>query len=327
MKRFVNNIISLNLDEISSYDFPLNEYFGLEIVENEIKYEFLIKISSVNKNLICNGSGGVYRTGPEAIEPPIFNRHSWYNEFEESFLVYNDPCYYHDDDVRIGWYVGTPKIYYLEIIARIITKIVESVGIKNENILFFGSSGGGFSAIQLGTLIKKSTVLVNNPQTIVKNYHRDHVENMLNRCFKGLNEEFIFDEYGYRLNVIEMFKKENYVPNILYFVNSKSIADVKSHLIPLIEGISELSFHHKDLEIVLYSDDRGHSPMADSMQSISLIAEKKLYNYKNHTLPSKKLKNLEKENKILKYELEKYKSRKIVKFANKLLKIKNLIKK
>ena len=60
--------------------------------------------------------------------------------------------------------MGKIDDWYLLVIADIIQILALKNNIKPKNVLFFGSSGGGFTAIMLSTFIKNSSVIVNNPQ-------------------------------------------------------------------------------------------------------------------------------------------------------------------
>ncbi len=324
MKRIVNNIITLEIKDLIDFDFPYNELFGLEVIDNNIKYEFLIRFSNYNKRLLCFGSGAVARKGSKAINPPIFNRYSWNEEFNESILFYNDPTLYLSDNLRLGWGVGTTDDYYLETIAKIIDIISKNLEIKQKNILFYGSSGGGFTSIQLATLIKKSTALVNNSQFILRNFNLSgHYDDMIKTCFKKIDGEYL-NKYEYRLNVLEMFKKEEYIPPIIYYVNAGSQRDINKQCIPFINGISELSFFDDNIQIFLYNSENEHDPLnkKDSIKLIKMVSHQDVPNHKNKTSQDIQIKNMKKENQSLKKSLNKYKSRKIVKFTNKLLKIK-----
>ena len=42
MEELVNNVITLDMDEIESYDFPLDDVFGLEVINKGIKFCFII---------------------------------------------------------------------------------------------------------------------------------------------------------------------------------------------------------------------------------------------------------------------------------------------
>ena len=128
MDKLVNDIIRLDINEIENYKFPLNEPFGLEIKYEGIRFCFIINFSSKNKNLICCGSGAHARDSRTSkgilIKPPFFDRWSWYKYFDESFIAYSDPMFFYDDEITLGWFVGEKNHWYIEIIAKIIEKIM-----------------------------------------------------------------------------------------------------------------------------------------------------------------------------------------------------------
>ena len=363
MKILVDKSIRLNSDEIANYKFPFNEFFSLEITENKVKYEFLIRFSSSNKNLICFGGGGIERKGPKAKKPPVFNRHSWNEFFEESVLFYNDPTLYLSDELRFGCGIGTQDVYYLEVIAKIIEKLSKKAKINPEDILFYGSSGGGFTSIQLASLIRNSTALTNNSQFILKNFNLSgHYDDILNTCFNGLTEKEVLEEYGYRLNVLKMFSKEKYIPKIIYCVNASSRRDLILQLIPFIKGLNDLPYFNDNIEIIIYYDKKDihellnkkksidwilnqHSPLTkqvllnykdsidliakqheplnnkDSIDLIKFVIKNKLHKKDRSFYSYDQIQKLEKENKLLKKSLKNYKSRKIVRATDKILKI------
>ena len=114
----IDNIIKIDSDEIFNYPFPLDEPFGLEIIHNGNIYDFIIRLSSNNDNLICFGSGHNGRNMKdhknELIKPPFLNRWSWYKYFEESVIAYADPTFFRDEKITLGWYVGAQE-WYLKI--------------------------------------------------------------------------------------------------------------------------------------------------------------------------------------------------------------------
>ena len=165
MKNLVDKVIELDYDDVENYNFPLDEPFGLEIIHNGIIYDFIINLSSSNKNLICFGSGhngrNMRNSKNELIAPPFLNRWSYYKYFDESVIAYADPTFFRDEKITLGWYVGGSE-WYLKTISKIIENICINQNIQHNNILFYGSSGGGFVSIALATLIKESKALVNN---------------------------------------------------------------------------------------------------------------------------------------------------------------------
>lgn len=275
MESLVNEIIKLNIDEIDSFNFPIYELIGIEVMYNNIKFEFIAHFTE-NPNLICFGAGRrpTNKTDEKKlIEPPYFPRWSWYREFDENFIAYSDPMFYLDEEMSIGWYVGDKTDWYLEIISKIIEKISSNRKISNNNILFFGSSGGGFSSVALATFIRNSHALINNTQFDIMNFNSSDVNKLfeiLHHFFNGYSDEEIFNEIKYRLSNIELFKKLNYVPDITYYVNANSSLDISKQCMPFINDLLKLNFFEDNFQVHFYHDDNGHHPM-DKFKTIDVI--------------------------------------------------------
>lgn len=260
MKELVNNIIECDFEEIQRIDFPQNERFGLITYINNVKYEFILNLKG-SEHILVLGSGA--RPENQTIEQkqrPFFNRWSW--NFEESMIVYNDPTTYLNEEIRCGWGVGTKEDYYLENISKIILEITKNLKISNENIIFYGSSVGGFMSILLSTMIKNSISIAEIPQLDISNYWRGHWERIIKYCFHGLNEEEIKREYGDRIDVIEKFKKESYVPKSLLILDCSDSYDLNEHYIPFFTRLMELPYSDAENNIRIRIDgkNQGHVP-------------------------------------------------------------------
>ncbi|MBF4468092.1 MAG: hypothetical protein ISP01_01675 [Methanobrevibacter arboriphilus] len=310
MKNWVNNIINLKIDDITKYKFPTDEYFGLEVLDNNVKYEFIIRLSSSNKGLLCLGSGVIDQKTKSI---PRFQRYRWKDHFEESLIYYFDPTLYLTDELQVGWCIGTKDDWYLEKISEIIKKIIHTSKIKEEHVLFYGTSAGGFVSAMLATMIKGSTAFVGNFQySILKVHAKTHLENMKKYCFEGLNNETIKSEYGYRIDLIEMFKKEKYVPPIIYYVNANSKVDILGQCVPFIKDLEKLDYSDNDIEIIIYHDENGHRSRViygEAYEFIQMILKRKIYRYYNRSpVPNKKIIKINRENHALKAELKKMKN-------------------
>ena len=214
MEDMVDTVIKLKLDEIEMYDFPLDEVFGLEVNHDNVRYCFIIKLASNNKNLLCFGPGAFLRnqktSDGKLITPPFFTRWKWHMYFKESFISYADPIFLYDEKIKVGWFVGTKDTWYLEVVSEIIKKIAINQQIKNSNMLFYSSSAGGFTSIELGTLIKGSKVIVDNTQFNVLHYRKVHVDTLfelLQKEFPDMTRPEIEEHLKCRLDTIELFKK------------------------------------------------------------------------------------------------------------------------
>lgn len=264
-----NRNLTLQMNELESADLPLDEFISLEISHNNVKYEFLVRFSSTNKNLICFGSGAY--TPNENLTPPIYRRHSWQSEFEESVIYYNDPSLYNHPQLNLGWGVGKNDDWYLLTIKDIISKLAHKNGIKPKDTLFFGSSGGGFTALMLSAMTKDSSVIVNNPQIFLVNYHKNFFNRMIKYCFDDTDLENILSKYGHRFDVTEIFKRENYIPLMTYLVNISSENDVKNQFVPFISRLSSLEDFKKKVEVILYRDEGGHEAVFNTIETIIMI--------------------------------------------------------
>lgn len=301
MNRILDNIIKIDFNDIDEYDFPKDELFGLMVFIDSVPYCFTIRFASKNDNLLCFGPGAQNRNVEgKVITPPYFQRWSWHDEFAESVITYADPSYFYDEDIRIGWFVGERSRWYLENVALIIEKLSQNNNTEPQNILFYGSSAGGFVSIALATLIQGSKALVNNSQFILMNYEEEHLNrlfNYLKRTFGDLSRDEIISLIDYRINLIELFKKQGYVPQISYYVNSESKRDIYNQCIPFIDEISKLDFFDNKLDIHFYKEirDTPHSPLGKKKIVPILKSFSNQSNVKNEKNDSDEIIKLQKE--------------------------------
>lgn len=270
------DIIFVTIEELRQIDLPLNRRFELNVSWEGVNYEFLLYLTNV-KRLICFGSGAMNLK--ETYNLPLYKRHSWYKHFKESTLYYNDPTLYlppnsdtfPDKDISIGWGVGTENCWYLEKIGEIIQIIANKINVPVNDLLFFSSSGGGFMSIVLATLIKGSFAIANNPQIFIENFdYRDKANKMLDTCFPGLDKEIILKKYKHRIDCIELFKKENYVPPVRCIFNIHSAKDVHTQVIPAIKALEEIDINNP-FSIEFYSEEGNHNGVISKKDSINLL--------------------------------------------------------
>ena len=113
----------------------------------------------------------VVLSGAKANNPPEFRRWSWHNVFNGSMLCIADPSYMQNDKLYLGWYYGTKSHCYRKMIADIVLKIANFLKVENNDVYFYGSSGGGTAAIHCAGLIQNSTAIAINPQIFLELYH------------------------------------------------------------------------------------------------------------------------------------------------------------
>lgn len=130
---------------------------------------FFHKGSASKLYVMFNGSRS--RSGGSAAAPlPAFSRWSWYKETDASLLSLEDPMYYTFPDCTLGWYYGTKDEDYRAYCAQCIKKIAELLNIENENIVLYGSSGGGTAAIGVSRYLPGCCAVAINPQIFLDRY-------------------------------------------------------------------------------------------------------------------------------------------------------------
>ena len=252
--------IKTDIKSIKELIIGKNEPLNLVIQWDEVKYEFLVNLKDNTENLIVLGSGA--HDPKKGDKPPIIQRHSWINDFDESLIYYNDPTLYLGE-MNLGWGYGTHERHYIEEISIILKEIFIKNSVRNENVFFYGSSGGGFMSAMLACLVKGSTAIVNNPQTIVTNYFKPLVKKMYDAVYDDNSSDFK-SFITSRVNLIEFFKLNQYVPHIVYTQNLASKHDIERHLTPFIKELSQLDdklFSGKINMQYYMNKKQGHNPL------------------------------------------------------------------
>ena len=117
---------------------------------------------------------------------PVFNRWTWaeMKKFPGHVLCVADPTLELHDAMNLGWYLGTDENDASEELSRFIRRFAEVLGIPEDKIVIWGSSGGGFAALALASRIEKATAVAVNAQTDILAYEiARHIEAVRRSCF------------------------------------------------------------------------------------------------------------------------------------------------
>ena len=279
MDEIVEEIIQCELNEIKNRDFPLNKRCGLVVYINNVKYEFLINLKD-SEQLLVLGSGARY--GTQTIEQkhrPYFNRFTW--DFDTSTLNYNDPTTYLNDEIVCGWGVGTKEDFYLENISIIINEVAKNIGITPENMVFYGSSAGGFMSIMLSTMIKRSIAIAEIPQLDLTDYYPIHWNRIKKYCFGDIGEEEIKSKYYNRISVVEQIKKEKYIPNAYLILDCSCQEDYVNMYLPFFNILNQLPYENKNhIRIRIDGKHQGHHVL-DKESAMELVKNVFKLHYEN----------------------------------------------
>lgn len=258
MKDLVDEIHYCKFDEIKSQTFPLNKLFGLVVTMDNVDYEFLLNLKSTEKILIIGSGARNPNTSIEDKKRPLFHRWSW--KFMQSVIFYNDPTIYLSPELLGGWGLGTCENWYLKNISLILDEILDTISVENKNVIFYGSSLGGFNSIMLSILMKDTLSIAEIPQFDITKWGY-HWNELKKHCFNDMPEEEIKEKYGYKIDVIELIKQEQYIPNAHLILDCSSVYDFQNIYLPFFSRLNELPFSEEKNRIRVRIDGKnaGHS--------------------------------------------------------------------
>jgi predicted esterase YcpF (UPF0227 family) len=241
---------------------------------NGLDFNFYVNCKA-DKKLIVMLPGTVHR------EKGIYNfqRYTWSNELDASVMIFLDPTITVENNLSIGWFQGTEKKYALPKVITIIKSFIKDKSIEENEVMIFGSSGGGFSALQLANSFPKSPVMVINPQIKLFNFKESVYKNVLAYSYPNMNEKEVKEKYMDRLSASIDFSKRE--APIYYYQNLADDHHVERHLNLFLEEIDEGFWQKvnpnfklekdKKLYVLFYNDPiTGHSPPS-KVKSIEMI--------------------------------------------------------
>ncbi len=252
--------VSLSLDVFEkTADIPSNCSILIEDWQFDIFFNF---INTKKLYIVLSGSRNIG-------DPlPLFKRWSWNSAFDGSVLYISDPMFYKFKDCTLGWYYGSYEFN----IYKYIKKIVEIIHNKYnfQHIIFYGSSGGGFAALQAATYHSNSFAIAINPQIYINRY--DYADKFKQHTGIDLN---LPDKYNRnRLDIL--LKKSS--SKFFILQNASDKHHCTDHLFPLLK-----EYHLKpryglqnsnNLYLWMYHAFGGHNSQEDMdiLQFILIIS-------------------------------------------------------
>lgn len=191
-------VVKIKREDIINKNFITLNSAIYEIEDKEVKYEFLINYKSNLNSAVIFGTGDINR---ETKPLPCFDRHSWSSDINATCIFYADPTLYKTIETGLCWCYGTNDNWYLKNIADYLELMLNALEIPINNTLFFGSSGGGFTAMALATLLHGRATVI-NPQFIIENFWERKVNLMKQVCLH--NKETLID---YRVSIVKLINK------------------------------------------------------------------------------------------------------------------------
>lgn len=191
---------------------------------------------------------------------PYFQRMKWAQRLEDTCVFLTDPSLLLGD-TQIGWFIGNRTTHYLPVVARYVETLAASLGTAPADLLFFGSSTGGFSSIGMAAHVRGARALAVNPQTNALKLHSPlQLANTLRSCLGVSSLVDAYRDYRPRLILSEMFRQLGHVPRMTIWQNFYDHYHVEHHLLPFLQEIKDL-WPTEELDVRLAArPDEGHDP-------------------------------------------------------------------
>lgn len=134
---------------------------------------------------------------------PAFNRWKWAVEgiFPGSVLCISDPTLELHDELELGWLLGTKENCATTALSQFVTKIAEANEIPVENIVTYGSSAGGFSALSLSACIDGSVAVAINAQVDAIAYKVTPQVDLVSKMCFGMPKESVRLDFSSRVDM------------------------------------------------------------------------------------------------------------------------------
>lgn len=253
---------------IGDYEPLLDERCVVNLDIDSVDFDFFSDLRSDSRRLVVFGQDAINRNTTPL---PHFYRWSWLPQLEASAIILNDPSLYASADLLAGWWVGTQSRDYVKEAAEIISKAAGALGIENEDVTFFGASAGGYSSLAMASCLPGSRAIVDIPQVCLQTYGAKVASDA--SISAGLNfasAEVVPDQFRHRIDLIDRFIAEQWVPDFLYLQNNRDHTHVSAQMGQFLSRLGELMATNRwaqsEFTVEMYSAwnilKGGHFPLS-----------------------------------------------------------------
>lgn len=236
------------------------QYQIRDIIDDKLQIDSFVHLREKANRLICLLPSAQPSSAPQ--QNPIFHRWSWYKHFPDCHvMVLSDPGLYLSSDIRAAWFMGS-QVDIVEALASHVARISERLGIAQRDVVFYGSSMGGFGALMVAAELADSTAVAEVPQLDMRLYPVPGAIRDLEDKVIGCSLEVYYADYPHRVSVADRFKRTRTVPRFRIVTNRADPGfseqmEFVSNLGVLSNGAKSISDH----EVLILADEVGHKPL------------------------------------------------------------------
>lgn len=151
--------------------------------------------------------------------PNQLSRFTWESRLPDHHVIaLADPALGMDDSILGAWFLH-PTTDLLEEMSTIVREHASSLGILNEEILFYGSSLGGYGALSMASFIPGSSAIAEIPQIDVAQWHVASAIRAMEEKILGVSFENFRTTHAERINLLNRFEKNGTIPPFAIITN------------------------------------------------------------------------------------------------------------
>ena len=213
---------------------------------------------------------------------PVFRRWEWHPDAPAHALYLSDPTLERCEDLGLGWYIGTAERDCMEDIATLIRGVARRLGVAERDIVFYGSSGGGFAALRALRWFPLASAIAVNPQTRLTAFRAFSLTNYLARFFGGISKEAFAQSFPIRDAVVAALAGSR-DSSVVYVQNRLDEHHVTRHLCAFYEDRDGVltATHLRNQQLILFEDPQGHdtaeprSMMPDLFRAVAALQDRR----------------------------------------------------
>lgn len=196
---------------------------------------------------------------------PAFSRWTWGRTLGVSTVAFDDPTLW-KDALAGGWFQGSVADFGIDSVAEIVLWLASKCNVKNENIIFYGSSLGGYASLMLAAKIKGSTAISEIPQTKLEDYiYVNHIRNLCKSVYGSDDVKAISEKFPERFSVIEQFIANNYLPNCVLIHELTDEPNGSTQFYPFLSALAssskKMGWALERVHVRVFNDGKGHKAL------------------------------------------------------------------
>ncbi|MCR1163666.1 hypothetical protein NEK97_19550 [Paenarthrobacter sp. UW852] len=179
-------------------------------------------------------------------------------------MALSDPALYSSSQVRAAWFMSDSEDV-IDAMAVYVKKILDKLGLKNEDVVIYGSSMGGFGALMLGAELAGSFAVAEVPQLDMRKYPIRGAIRALERHVINQDLEEFYKQHPERVNVLDRFQERRVLPKLKIVTNRADTGfQEQMHFLNELSTLKTEVESIYDTEIHIVSEEIGHKPLPTS---------------------------------------------------------------